>query len=211
MTLAEERRDLHAAIALYREVMGDRPLGWNARSFPSVNTRDLLVEEGGFLYDSDPCNDDLPYFIEVSGRRFLILPYSKTYNDSRYPVAPGYSTPAHFVANVREAVEFLVEEAEELGGTHDNHSGSRALDRAGQPGRGAAPDRRLCPAGTRGRLHATDRHGAALACAPCRPSDPFTCRLTRGRDIRSSWEGRRTPARGGLLPRSPGWSNALTG
>ena len=50
-----------------RSCRAQRPAGWNCRSFPSVNTRDLIVGEGGFLYYSDPCNDDLPYFVDHDG------------------------------------------------------------------------------------------------------------------------------------------------
>lgn len=112
----EERRQMHEAVALYTQVLGARPLGWNCRSRPSVNTRDLLVEEGGFLYDSDPCNDELPYFVAVSGRRLLVVPYSKTFNDSRYLIAPGYSNPGDFARDCCRAIDYLAEEAEEIGG-----------------------------------------------------------------------------------------------
>ena len=53
--------------------MRERPLGWYCRYGPSVNTRELLVEEGGFLYDSDAYNDDLPYFTAVNGTRHLVI------------------------------------------------------------------------------------------------------------------------------------------
>ena len=72
-----EERDLREAIRLYEMVAGQRPFGWNCRSFPSVNTRDLLVREGGFLYHSDPCNDDLPYFTDHGGTRILVVPYRR--------------------------------------------------------------------------------------------------------------------------------------
>lgn len=113
---AEERDHLERAVALFTELLGTRPIGWNSRSFPSVNTRDLLVEDGGFLYDSDPCNDDLPYFVEAADRRLLIVPYSKTFNDSRYLVSPGYVTPQDFVDNVRAGLDYLIDEAKEEGG-----------------------------------------------------------------------------------------------
>ncbi|MCJ8142177.1 polysaccharide deacetylase family protein [Ancylobacter sp. A5.8] len=112
----EEERQLHAAIALYRQVAGRRPLGWNCRSFPSVHTRDLLVREKGFLYTSDPCNDDVPYFVDHAGTRLLVVPYSKTLNDSRYLVAPGYANPHDFAEDCRRAVDYLVDEASEIGG-----------------------------------------------------------------------------------------------
>lgn len=112
----EERRQLHEAIRLYQKTVGSRPLGWNCRSFPSVNTEDLIVEEGGFLYTSDPCNDDVPYFKPVAGGNLLVVPYSKTYNDSRYLIAPGYSNPRDFVENCRLAIDYLLWDAAEAGG-----------------------------------------------------------------------------------------------
>jgi peptidoglycan/xylan/chitin deacetylase (PgdA/CDA1 family) len=112
----DEERDLHEAIAVYQNVTGQRPLGWNCRSFPSVNTRDLIVREGGFLYHSDPCNDDLPYFIDHAGTRILIVPYSKTLNDSRYLIAPGYSNPRDFAEDCRSAIDYMLGEADETGG-----------------------------------------------------------------------------------------------
>ncbi|MET1027957.1 MAG: polysaccharide deacetylase family protein, partial [Dongiaceae bacterium] len=89
----EEERHMREAVSLYTTATGQRPLGWNTRSYPSINTRDLVVQEGGFLYYSDPCNDDLPYFVNHNGKEILVVPYSKTLNDSRYLIAPGYSNP----------------------------------------------------------------------------------------------------------------------
>ncbi|MEZ5775093.1 MAG: polysaccharide deacetylase family protein [Hyphomicrobiaceae bacterium] len=116
MPREEERRQLHAAIALYRDLTGMRPEGWNCRSIPSVNTRDLIVEEGGFLYYSDPCNDDLPYFVPMGDKPLLVVPYSKTLNDSRYLVSPGYAEPGDFVACCKAAVDHVLWEAPEIGG-----------------------------------------------------------------------------------------------
>lgn len=112
----EEREHLRRALALYERLLGERPLGWNSRSFPSVHTRELLLEEGGFLYDSDPCNDDLPYLVEAGGRELLVVPYSKTLNDSRYLVSPGFGSPRDFLEHCRLALDYLLEEAEEVGG-----------------------------------------------------------------------------------------------
>lgn len=106
----EERADLHRAIALYQEVLGTRPLGWNQRSYPSVNTFDLLVEEGGFLYTSDPCNDEIPYFVPTQKGRMLVVPYSKTFNDSRFLIAPGYGNPNDFATDVIAGIDTLLRE-----------------------------------------------------------------------------------------------------
>ncbi len=110
MTREEERDDLHRALESITRLTGERPLGWYGRSFPSVHTRELLVEEGGFLYDSDACNDELPYFVEVHGKSFLVLPYSKVYNDVRYLMNPAYSSPRDFFETLRSGVDFLCEE-----------------------------------------------------------------------------------------------------
>jgi peptidoglycan/xylan/chitin deacetylase (PgdA/CDA1 family) len=113
MSRAEEREQIGKAIALFEEVYGERPLGWNSRTQPGVNTRELLVEEGGFLYESDPNNDDVPYFVDVDGTRLLIVPYSKTFNDSRYLIAPGYSNPHDFAEHCKLGLDYFLREAEE--------------------------------------------------------------------------------------------------
>ena len=59
------------------------------------------VREGGFVYDSDASNDELPYFVDVHGTAALVVPYSKVYNDVRYLLSPTYSRPADFFATLR--------------------------------------------------------------------------------------------------------------
>ena len=81
LTREEERERIRRAVSSFEHTWGERPEGWYCRYGPSVNTRDLVVEEGGFIYDSDAYNDDLPYFKEVRGRQHLVIPYSLTYND----------------------------------------------------------------------------------------------------------------------------------
>ena len=115
-TREQERADLKAAVSLYQQLTGEHPHGWNARSFPSTSTFDLIVEEGGFTYYSDPCNDDIPYFVGTANGRMLIVPYSKTYNDSRFLVAPGYANPTDFATDVCAGIDYLATEALELGG-----------------------------------------------------------------------------------------------
>jgi peptidoglycan/xylan/chitin deacetylase (PgdA/CDA1 family) len=112
-TVAEEREHLRLAIESIERMTGERPLGWYLRSFPSEHTLELLVEEGGFLYDSDPCNDELPYYTTTSGgQQLLILPYSKVYNDTRYLLNPTYGSPAQFFENLRLAVEYMCDEVD---------------------------------------------------------------------------------------------------
>lgn len=108
----EEREHLRLAIASIERLTGERPLGWYLRSFPSEHTLELLVEEGGFLYDSDPCNDELPYYMKAGGRDLLILPYSKVYNDTRYLLNPTYGSPAQFFESMRLAVDYICDEVD---------------------------------------------------------------------------------------------------
>jgi len=111
MTIDEEREDLHRGIEAIERLTGERPLGWYCRSFPSIHTRELIVEEGGFLYDSDASNDELPYFVQVGSAPFLVVPYSKVYNDNRYLISPTYATPNDFFENLRAAADYLCDEA----------------------------------------------------------------------------------------------------
>lgn len=130
LTKAEEREQMLRAVDVFERLTGTHPLGWYVRSFPSVHTRELLVEEGRFLYDSDSCNDELPYFADVHGTPFLVLPYSKVYNDTRYLLQPTYSAPRHFSESLRAAVDYLCQEVAEGGnprmmtvGLHERWSG----------------------------------------------------------------------------------------
>ncbi|WP_328608549.1 polysaccharide deacetylase family protein [Amycolatopsis sp. NBC_00345] len=113
MSLSDERDHLRRAIESLERTTGQRPRGWYVRSFPSERTLDLLVEEGGFFYDSDPCNDELPYFTPAGGRELLIVPYSKVYNDTRYLLSPTYGSPAQFFESLRLGLDYLCEEADD--------------------------------------------------------------------------------------------------
>lgn len=80
----EEREHIRKAVASFQKTLGQRPIGWYCRYAPSVNTRRLLVEEGGFLYDSDSYADELPYWTVQSGKPHLIVPYTITNNDTQF-------------------------------------------------------------------------------------------------------------------------------
>jgi peptidoglycan/xylan/chitin deacetylase (PgdA/CDA1 family) len=103
----EERQYLQWAIESITKTCGERPLGWYCRYGPSVHTRELVVEEGGFVYDSDAYNDDLPYFTQVNGKRHLIVPYSLTYNDVRYILPQGYGSPTDFFESCKRGLDEL--------------------------------------------------------------------------------------------------------
>lgn len=108
----EEKAHLEAAIKSIEETCGARPLGWYCRYGPSVHTRELLVEEGGFVYDSDAYNDDLPYYVEVKGIQHLVIPYSFTYNDARFVLPQGHSGPEAFFDQLRRGLDYLWDEGE---------------------------------------------------------------------------------------------------
>ncbi len=103
----EERQRIQWTIESFKQTTGQRPLGWYCRYGPSVNTRELLVEEGGFVYDSDAYNDDLPYFTEVKGKRHLVVPYSMVYNDGRYVLPQGFGGPSDFFDICKRALDEL--------------------------------------------------------------------------------------------------------
>jgi len=111
LTEDEEREHIRLAIESFVRTTGKRPVGWYCRYGPSVRTRRLLVEEGGFLYDSDAYNDDLPYFVEVQGRRHLVVPYASDVNDIQWWLGNGLSTAADFFTVARESFDVLYQEA----------------------------------------------------------------------------------------------------
>jgi peptidoglycan/xylan/chitin deacetylase (PgdA/CDA1 family) len=110
----EEKRRIVAAVDSISTTVGVRPRGWASRYCPSVHTRELLQELGGFVYDSDAFNDDLPYFTAVDGKRWLVVPYSLAYNDARFVVPQGHGGPDSFLALVKRGLDYLWEE----GATH---------------------------------------------------------------------------------------------
>lgn len=101
-----ERAHMRRNVETIARLVGRSPVGWYTGR-PSPNTRRLVVETGGFLYDSDAYNDDLPYWTEVSGRRHLIIPYSFDNNDSRLQRGGDFSTGEEFFTYCRDAFEWL--------------------------------------------------------------------------------------------------------
>ena len=106
---ATERERIARAVASIQKTMGERPLGWYCRSGPGVNTRRLLVEEGGFFYDSDAYDDDLPYWTKVAGKPHLIVPYSLSANDAKFGRGT-FATGDDFFHYCRDAFDFLYRE-----------------------------------------------------------------------------------------------------
>ncbi|NHC35582.1 allantoinase PuuE [Scytonema millei] len=106
-----EREHLQKAIAIHTQATGSRPLGWyTGRNSP--HTRKLVVEEGGFLYDSDSYADDLPYWVHDYGKLHLVIPYTLDNNDMRFATAQGFNSGDQFFAYLRDAFDVLYAEGE---------------------------------------------------------------------------------------------------
>jgi allantoinase len=105
-----EREVIRRAVTAIAAAAGARPVGWHTRSSPSPNTRRLLVEEGGFLYDSDAYNDDLPYVVDVVGRPHVVLPYAFDTNDMRFTRQGGFVQGDDFARYCLAAFDWLYKE-----------------------------------------------------------------------------------------------------
>jgi peptidoglycan/xylan/chitin deacetylase (PgdA/CDA1 family) len=105
---AEERDHIRKAVKSLKQTVGDAPAGWYCRYGPSVNTRRLVVEHGGFTYDSDYYGDDLPFWTTVEGKPHLVVPYSLTNNDGKY--ATTMSNSNEWFNLVKDAFDVLYRE-----------------------------------------------------------------------------------------------------
>lgn len=127
-----ERDHIRRAIDILTGLTGSRPIGWMTGR-PGPNTRRLLVEAGGFLYDRDSLADELPYWLTVAAKPHLVIPYSYESNDNRFNGNSGFSTGEQFFTYMRDAFDVL---------HHEGRAGSPKLlsiglhDRLiGRPGR----------------------------------------------------------------------------
>ena len=135
-----ERAHLAEAVALITELTGSAPLGWyTGRDSPQ--TRQLVVEHGGFLYDSDSYADDLPYWTRVAGTDHLVVPYTLDTNDMRFASPGGFPSGEQFFAHLRDAFDVLY--AEGLDGAPKMLSVGLHCRLAGRPARTAALERFL--------------------------------------------------------------------
>ncbi len=130
MTKDEEREAIKLAVASIEKSTGTRPDGWYCREM-SVNTRDLVVEEGGFLYDSDTYNEDLPYWTTIQGRSHLVVPYSLVVNDARYIMGTGFGSPEQFFETAKATLDRLRNDGDDVGrmmsiGLHPRITGNPA-------------------------------------------------------------------------------------
>ncbi len=105
----DERADMAEAIRLHTEVTGERPRGWYTGRC-SVDTVRLAAEEGGFDYIADAYADDLPYWVRISGRDQLIVPYTLDCNDMRFATPQGFNSGDQFLAYLRDSFDALYAE-----------------------------------------------------------------------------------------------------
>jgi putative urate catabolism protein len=132
----EEREHMRLAIAAIERVCGARPVGWYTGR-TSGSTRRLVVEEGGFLYDSDSYADELPYWVDVGGVDHLVVPYTLDANDFKFLIPNGFVTADDFAT-------YLVDTFDQLHG-----EGGRLMNVGlhcrivGRPGRARGLDRFL--------------------------------------------------------------------
>ncbi len=132
-----ERQHIAKAVEILTEVAGTRPLGWyTGRTGP--NTRRLVAEHGGFLYDADAYNDDLPYWVEEAGAPQLILPYTLDANDMRFATPQGFNSGDQFLAYLKDSFDVLYAEGEK---TPRMMSVGLHCRLVGRPGRMAALQR----------------------------------------------------------------------
>ena len=108
-----EREHMKNCISLLTDFLGKRPLGWyTGRNSP--NTRKLVIEEGGFLYDSDSYDDDLPYWVEGKSEkeRHLVIPYTLDANDMRFATPQGFNSGDQFYNYLKDSFDALYLEGE---------------------------------------------------------------------------------------------------
>ncbi len=104
-----EREHIQKAIRVIEGAIGERPLGWyTGRSSP--NTRALVVEEGGFLYDADDYSDELPFWNRQHGKPHLVIPYTLDANDMRFATAQGFNSGPQFLQYLKDSFDVLYAE-----------------------------------------------------------------------------------------------------
>jgi allantoinase len=109
---ATERAHMKHAVEVIRRMTGSAPVGWyTGRDSP--NTRRLVAEHGGFLYDADSYADELPYWLPVSGRPHLVVPYTLDANDMRFASAQGFNAGDQFFNYLRDSFDVLYAEGED--------------------------------------------------------------------------------------------------
>lgn len=143
ITADVERQHIAKGLKILHNLFGEMPQGWyTGRDSP--NTRQLIVEHGGLLYDSDYYGDDLPFWTQVQTQHglkpHLIVPYTLDCNDMRFATPQGFNSGTQFFDYLRDSFDVLYAE-----GNHSPKMLSIGLHcrLAGRPGRFAALQRFL--------------------------------------------------------------------
>src|SRR5690349_19391332 len=110
---AAEREHMAKAMEILTRICGSRPLGWYTGR-TSENTRRLVAEHGGFLYDADDYSDDLPFWSRLVDGPHLVVPYTLDANDMRFAAAQGFNSGDQFFAYLKDAFDTLYEEGAEM-------------------------------------------------------------------------------------------------
>jgi len=134
---ATEREHVARAVQVIEQAIGERPVGWyTGRTGP--NTRRLVVEHGGFLYDADDYNDDLPFWNHQYDHPHLVIPYTLDANDMRFATSQGFNSGEQFYQYLKDSFDVLYAE-----GKHTPKMLSVGLHcrLSGRPGRYAALER----------------------------------------------------------------------
>ena len=109
----EEKKIINECYSSILKLSGRPPLGWHTKSSTSPFTRDLLIEHGGFMYDSNAYNDDIPYVIRQNDRKFVIIPYSFDTNDMRFDGNNGFVQGDDFNTYCKESFNQLLSETDD--------------------------------------------------------------------------------------------------
>lgn len=112
MPIEQEREHMRLAIEIQKRITGERPLGWYTGR-TSENTRALVAEEGGFLYDADDYSDDLPFWSRVVDKPHLVVPYTLDTNDMRFAAIQGFNSGDQYFTYMKDAFDTLYEEGAE--------------------------------------------------------------------------------------------------
>ena len=152
-----EREHMQRAIEIHRRLTGERPLGWyTGRTSP--NTRRLVVEDGGFVYDADDYSDDLPWYDTRTASRQLVVPYTLDANDMRFATAQGFNSGDDFFNYLKDAFDVL-------------YAKGRRPDDVGRPALPARGQAR--PRGVARTLPEIRENEEGLGRAPHRPRAPL--------------------------------------
>jgi allantoinase len=112
MNEKQEREHIRLAAVAIKKLTGKPPIGWfNGRA--SINTRRLLVEHGGFVYDRDYLGDELPFWTRFGENHHLVIPYSLETNDNRFDANSGFSNADEFAQYMSDCFDLLYEEGAE--------------------------------------------------------------------------------------------------